>query len=357
MNVFITGICGFVGNAIAHFLKTARPDFEVFGLDNLSRAGSETNLPGLNDRGIRAVRGDLRNPSDLGALPGADWVIDAAANPSVLAGLGAGCSSRQLIEHNLLGTINTLEYCKGHRAGLILLSTSRVYSIAALSALPVVKANDRFVLDTGRPLPTGVSVRGIDESFSTQAPISLYGATKLASEQLALEYGLAFDFPVWVNRCGVLAGAGQFGRADQGIYSYWLHAWKAGRPLRYIGFGGQGFQVRDAFHPDDLGRLILTQMTSQPASGDGRRIFNLGGGAANSMSLAQLSAWCADRFGERTIDADYTPRPFDLPWVVMDSSVAKASWDWRPEASLGVILDQIARHAELNPDWLARCDA
>jgi len=57
---------------------------------------------------------------------------------------------------------------------------------------------------------------------STQAPISLYGSTKLACEVLALECGEAFGFPVWVNRCGVLAGAGQFGTPDQGIFAFWV---------------------------------------------------------------------------------------------------------------------------------------
>jgi len=70
-------------------------------------------------------------------------------------------------------------------------------------------------------------------------PLSLYGSTKLASETLALEYGAAYGFPVWINRCGVLAGAGQFGTAKQGIFLFWLHAWHSRRPLRYIGFGGK----------------------------------------------------------------------------------------------------------------------
>ncbi len=52
----------------------------------------------------------------------------------------------------------------------------------------------------------------------------MYGSTKLASEIVALEYGEAFGFPVWINRCGVLAGAGQFGTPDQGIFSYWINA-------------------------------------------------------------------------------------------------------------------------------------
>ena len=71
------------------------------------------------------------------ALPNADWVIDAAANPSVLAGIDGQSSSRQVVENNLGGTVNILEYCKAHHAGLILLSTSRVYSIPQLSSLKV----------------------------------------------------------------------------------------------------------------------------------------------------------------------------------------------------------------------------
>ena len=96
--------------------------------------------------------------------------------------------------------------------------------------------------------------------FSTAAPVSLYGSTKLASEVVALEYGAAFDFPVWINRCGVLAGAGQFGTPEQGIFAYWVNAHLRRRPLRYIGFDGTGYQVRDAFHPRDLAALLVAQM-------------------------------------------------------------------------------------------------
>lgn len=64
----------------------------------------------------------------------------------------------------------------------------------------------------------GLLAAGISERFSTEAPISLYSSTKLASEVLSQEYGQTFGFPVWINRCGVLAGAGQFGKADQGIF-------------------------------------------------------------------------------------------------------------------------------------------
>ena len=203
--------------------------------------------------------GDIRNPSDLQNIPKVDWVIDAAANASVLAGVDGKSSSQQLIEHNLLGTINLLEFCKRQSSGFILLSTSRVYSINALSIIKV-KVEDDAYIPVEESLIHGLSNLGISESFTTEAPVSLYGAAKLSSEILALEYSNAYDFPVWINRCGVLAGAGQFGTPDQGIFSYWINAWLQKRPLRYIGFDGLGYQVRDVLHPDDLGRLLHLQL-------------------------------------------------------------------------------------------------
>src|SRR5262249_10104489 len=159
-------------------------------------------------------------PSDFETLAKADCVIDAAANPSVLAGRRQEFTSRQLFEHNLAGIVNILEYCKKYEATLMLLSSSRVYSIPILESLPLKVCGNAFQLDDSRELPCGVSRRGIDSAFSTAPPVSLYGSMKLASEAVALEYGAAFGFGVWINRCGVLAGAGQFGTPDQGIFSY-----------------------------------------------------------------------------------------------------------------------------------------
>ncbi|HEX2099054.1 MAG TPA: NAD-dependent epimerase/dehydratase family protein, partial [Candidatus Synoicihabitans sp.] len=192
----------------------------------------------------------------------------------------------------------------------------------------------------------------VDETYSTLAPVSLYGATKLASEALALEYGATFKLPVFVNRCGVLAGAGQFGRADQGIFSYWLHSHRQRAPLRYIGFDGGGHQVRDCLHPRDLVDLLQRQF-SAPSLAPEQRVVNVSGGAVSAMSLRQLTAWCDERFGAHPVASDATPRPFDLPWVVLDHAKATALWSWRPSTSTAAILDEIAAHAEQNPDWLA----
>src|SRR5262249_23199144 len=151
----------------------------------------------------------------------------------------------------------------------------------------------------------GLTRRGVSEEFSTEPPLSLYGSAKLASEIVSREYGLAFDLPVFINRCGVLAGAGQFGKADQGIFSFWLHSCKWKRPLKYIGFGGSGHQVRDCLHPRDLASLVLMQMRSPEKSG---AVLNVSGGVANSMSLAQLTDRAAARFGHAEVGKAPAPR-------------------------------------------------
>ena len=362
MRILISGVCGFVGSTLARAFAEAG-GHEIAGFDNFIRPGSETNRAELKRRGVRLFHGDLRAASDLETLPATDWVIDAAANPSVLAGVDGRTSSRQLVEHNLGGTVNVLEFCKQHRAGFTLLSTSRVYSIAALAALPVEAHDNAFRLPAspgfaghGPPLasggfPVGVSAAGVAETFSTQAPVSLYGATKLASEALALEYGETFGLPVFINRCGVLAGAGQFGRADQGIFAFWINAWLRRRPLNYIGFGGHGHQVRDCLHPRDLVPVLMQQLrTPKIAAAD--RIANFSGGAASALSLRQLSDWCAANLGAHAVGADATPRPFDLPWVVLDSAKAARLWQWRPATPTAAILGEIAAHARAHPEWL-----
>ncbi|MFM9058024.1 MAG: NAD-dependent epimerase/dehydratase family protein [Planctomycetaceae bacterium] len=408
-NLLVTGACGFVGSTLVRALRAARPDIAITGLDNFVRDGSRANVEPLRKLGATIVEGDIRNPAHLEALPQADWVLDCAAEPSVLAGVTGGVSSFDVMDHNLVGTIRVLEYCKRHGAGLILLSTSRVYSIAPLAALPVEVVDGAYRPREFRP-DIGLTAAGIDERFPTTPPLSLYGTSKRCSELVALEYADAFGFPVWINRCGVLAGTGQFGKADQGIFTFWIRSWQAGRPLAYIGFDGRGSQVRDCLHPRDLLPVILRQldggspaaaantdnrvlhdkslrgrtMTSSPLplgeagrrpgegagatptkhphpgplpEGEGEsasvvangtaadsldpRICNFSGGAANAMSLAQLSAWCRERIGPKDIASVAQPRPFDLPWVVLDSGRADRLWGWRAATPIGAVLQEI----------------
>ena len=351
MKILITGICGFVGSVVAECLRERIEGVSITGIDNLKRPGSERNRSRLKAMGFQIFHGDIRSASDLAGIPKADWVIDAAADPSVLAGVASYASSRQVFEHNLESAANVLEYCKLHSAGLLLLSSSRVYSIQALAALPLRVEDRAYKLDCTRVLPPGISEHGIDVNFSTLSPISLYGATKLASEIMALEYGEAFGFPVWVTRCGVIAGAGQFGTADQGIFAFWINSHLRHRPMRYIGFEGSGYQTRDVFHPRDLASLLVSQIRTGTSPG-GRRVYTAGGGQRNAMSLAQLTAWCNERFGAYEPAIDPRPRLYDIPWMVLDNREASADFGWELEIGIQAVLEEIALHAEQNPEWL-----
>jgi CDP-paratose 2-epimerase len=89
------------------------------------------------------------------------------------------------------------------------------------------------------------------------------------------------------------------------------------------------------------------------AAGDPQAgVWTVGGGPANAMSLAEMSHWCAERFGAHDVAAGGTSRRWDVPWVVMDSRRAAGTFGWQPSTRIEDILDGIARHYVDHPDWL-----
>ncbi len=345
MTILITGVAGFAGSKIAQYIKESYADVKLLGIDNLSRRGSENNLSFLKELGCAFFHGDVRSKEDVDDLPKVDWIIDCAANPSVLAGLEGG--SLGLVNNNLTGTINLLEKCRKDQAGFIMLSTSRVYSIQELNKIPLIKTGNSFGIEQGVIYPCGFSEKGLAENFSTASPISLYGATKLASEVLALEYHYIFGFPVWINRCGVIAGPGQFGKIDQGIFSFWIYQYLLDKPLSYIGFGGKGMQARDLFHPYDVFAMIKMQMDNPLKSVE--KVTNMGGGVANTYSLAQLDAFCKQHINaQKIIKSVNENRSFDIPLYITDNSLAEQNWGWQPTISADEILNQILAYGTNN---------
>lgn len=352
MKILITGVCGYLGSRMAAFLAGALDRAQLCGIDNLSRRGSESSLPGLKKIGVKLFHGDVRAQSDVDALPAADWVIDCAANPSVLAGAGAlsDTSSRQLAENNLSGTLNLLEYCKRSSAGFVLISTSRVYSIAELTAIKLRIKGDRLAPALPSAL-RGFSRYGIAEEFSTRPPLSLYGATKAASELLALEYADAFGFPVWINRCGVIGGPGQFGRIDQGILSFWAYSRLLGRPLKFIGHGGR--QVRDCMDAADAAALVLKQIKDPFKKAP--KIINAGGGLRCSVSLRELDALCSEFFGRKGGAGEVKePRRYDVPYYVTDYRLAEKTWGWKPSLGPEEMVRGICEWAAANEPLVRR---
>lgn len=339
MRVLLTGGAGFVGSRLALLYRDADPNTEIHVLDNLHRRGSEINLPLFKEKGIQFSHGDIRQPGDLRNLRGNfDLMVEASAEPSVLAGLTS--APDYLIDTNLTGTVNCLEFARQRVGSSVFLSTSRVYSIAPLRSIKVIEQPSRFEMATDQTLP-GLSPRGISEAFPCDTARSLYGATKLASELLIQEYVYAYGLKAVVNRCGVIAGAGQFGKTDQGVFTLWVANHLFRKPLRYTGFGGKGKQVRDLLHPSDLFRLLQKQQSMiEKVSGE---VFNVGGGREISTSLQELSALCADVTGHRlAIATDDTTNPVDIPLYISDCSKANHRFDWSPHVGIRAIVEEIA---------------
>jgi CDP-paratose 2-epimerase len=344
MKILITGGCGFVGSNLAVLFKQYYLHTEVYCLDNLSRRGSEVNLQKVILAGAKFIHGDVRIKSDLDRIPSVDVVIDAAAEPSVLAGKIPG-ELENLIDTNLNGTINTLYFAKKHQAAIIFLSTSRVYPYDTLADANLTFSTKRFNL-SNEQIFKGITNEGVAENYPLEGLRSLYGATKLASEYFIQEFAHNFGLPAVINRCGVLSGPFQMGKIDQGVIVLWMakHFWKGS--LSYIGYGGLGQQARDVLHVRDLFRLVQWQITNLGLQKG--QIFNVGGGLENTVSLAELTDFCSKITGNTiTIGSSIENRPGDLPIYITDNSKIKQFSNWQPEIKVEHLLNEIF-------DWLKK---
>lgn len=326
--LLITGGAGFIGSNLAVYFKRKYPQLKIFALDNLIRRGSEFNLPRLKENGIKFIRGDVRHPKDLDLKFDIDLIFECSAEPSVLAGYQ---NPSYIIDTNLMGTVNCLELCRKRKAGMIFLSTSRVYPYEKINAIRRIETSSRFEWPR---------FSGIGTDFSLTGPKTLYGATKLASEFILQEYFAAYGIKTIVNRCGVIAGPWQFGKVDQGVFTYWMLAHYFKKPLKYIGFCGKGKQVRDLLHVDDLCRLIDLQTNSlSKLSGN---TYNVGGARETSLSLLETTALCSEITGNKIkVGCDLRNRPGDIAVYLTNNKKVTRELKWKPQKSAVMILNDI----------------
>lgn len=335
-NILITGGAGFVGSNLAVFLKKKAKGNCVICFDNLIRRGSELNAARLNDHGIKFIKGDIRSKQQLFKLENIATIIDCAAEPSVLA---AYRDPNYTINTNLIGTLHALELAKREKAQFIFISTNRVYPIDQLEAIPFVEKATRFDWETKAKGP-GYTHAGITHEFSLLGTRSLYGASKLCSEHLAVEYFDMFQIPGVINRFGIIAGPWQMGKIDQGILPLWIAEHKYGGKLKYIGYGGNGKQIRDALHIDDVCELIWLEMRHlKKLQG---QTFNAGGGRKNAFSLLELTLSVRDITKRKIlITSNKKNRLSDVRIYVTDNAPLTRALGWQPQRSLDNILTDI----------------
>jgi CDP-paratose 2-epimerase len=334
-NILITGGAGFIGSSLALHLKGRMPRCRIVCMDNLYRRGSELNVPRLQAAGVEFVNGDIRSTGEFPKGP-FEFIVECSAEPSVLAGYGE--SPDYLMETNLMGAYRCLEQARQWKSNFIFLSTSRIYPISVLEKHPWVEQPTRFAW---KDVPgAAISSRGVTENCPLDAARSLYGWTKFAAENLIEEYRTGFGLRAAVNRCSVIAGPWQMGKVDQGVVALWVLRHYFGKPLKYIGYGGTGKQVRDVLHIANFCELIEEQI-SNFEKWDGWS-GNVGGGLEISASLQELTAICQKIVGTTIpISAELENREADVRIFLADCAKLHSKTQWRPKRGVERIVADV----------------
>ena len=262
------------------------------------------------------------------------------ASHVVFPGVGhAKAAKSHLTDTGLINFIKTQEILK-NSSDIILMQFFQRYNKTILcgidESLTLIK---KFALR--KPIKSKIK---ISENFKTSSASSLYGFTKLASEKLIKEMFFKTNLKFIIDRFGVISGPWQFGKQDQGFVPLWVAKHYLKKKLKYIGFGGQGHQVRDIIHIDDVCKIILLQIKNiKKINND---TFNIGGGPNNAISLKNLTIKC-QKLTKNVIKLKKIIKTstFDIPYYVSDNAKIKKFYKWKPKKNIDTILKDIY-------DWL-----
>ncbi|MBI5365667.1 MAG: SDR family NAD(P)-dependent oxidoreductase [Planctomycetes bacterium] len=336
MFALVTGGAGFIGANLVHRLLERGDDVVLF--DSLARRGAERNVAWLRAAGagrrLRVVRADLRDPAAVrklfagrAALP-IDAVFHLAAQVAVTTSVR---DPRLDFEINALGTFNLLEAARagGRRPTLIYASTNKVFG--EMPDLRVRAGRTRY-----RPLNY---TRGIPETYPLDFH-SPYGCSKGAADQYVRDYHRSFGLPTVSFRQSCIYGNRQFGTEDQGWLAWISACALAGRPVTIF---GDGKQVRDVLYVDDLVDAYLACAAHiDRAAG---RVYNIGGGPQNTLSLLELIALLERLLGRPVACRFGDWRIGDQKFFCCDIARARKEFGWSPKIG---VADGVARLV----DWL-----
>lgn len=340
----VTGSAGLVGSESVRFLAS-RMDF-ILGIDNDLRAyffGSSASTDwcrrDLEEKVsiYRHVQADIRDYAALERLffeygPDIKLIVHTAAQPS------HDWAAKEPITDftiNANGTLNLLELTRLHcpKAVFIFTSTNKVYGDRP-NTLPLVELEDRWEIEEAHPY----YMHGIDEGMSIDdSKHSLFGASKVAADVLAQEYGKYFGMSVGVFRGGCLTGPNHAGAQLHGFLAYLMKCAITG--THYSIFGYKGKQVRDNIHAHDLVNMFW-HFYLNPRQGE---VYNAGGGRYSNCSMKEAIALC-EHIVEKKMSYSYVPenRIGDHIWYISDVSKFKRHYpDWEYTYNLQATLEEI----------------
>jgi CDP-paratose 2-epimerase len=340
MRVIVTGSNGLIGSeAVTYFANLGA---EVIGVDNNMRAvffGKEGDTRWNQQRlvdelnSFRHCEMDIRDRAAVLGLierEQPDLIVHCAAQPS--HDLAAKMPFEDF-DVNAVGTLNLLEATRRHApdAVFVLTSTNKVYGDSP-NELPLVELETRWEYADAK------DYNGIDESCRIDRTLhSLFGASKVAGDVMAQEYGKYFGLKVGVFRGGCLTGPQHSGVELHGFLSYLVKAALTGRTYRVFGYKGK--QVRDNIHCNDV-LTAIHRFYQAPRPGE---VYNLGGGRENSCSLIEAAALVEDICGAR-LKMEYVEqnRTGDHICYISDLRKLQAHYPgWKVEIPLRTIVTQI----------------
>jgi len=283
--LLVTGSSGLIGSEVCTYFAREL-GYTVHGVDNNQRAvffgppgDTRWNQRRLQDElpGFVHHELDIRDRSGVLALvqevrPSA--IVHTAAQPSHDR---AAAIPFDDFDTNAVGTLNLLEAARRAcpESPFVHMSTNKVYGDAP-NLIPLVELATRW--DYADP----AYAHGIAETFTIdQSKHSLFGASKVAGDVMAQEYGRYFGLPTCCLRGGCLTGPNHSGVELHGFLSYLVKCNLEGREYRIFGYKGK--QVRDNIHALDVARFMAA-FVAAPRAGE---VYNLGGGKANSCSILE----------------------------------------------------------------------
>lgn len=316
----ITGGAGFIGaNAARRFLRKGH---DVVVVDNLSRKGTEDNLQWLRQCGDFAFEKlDIRDEEAMNGLfarhRDVDHVLHLAGQVAVTTSV---VNPREDFDINALGTFNVLEAIRlqGIKPIVLFSSTNKVYG--GMEDIATHEVNGRYEY---RDLQDGVA-ENVHLDFH-----SPYGCSKGAAEQYVRDYARIYDIPTVVFRQSCIYGFRQLGMEDQGWVAWFTICCILGKELSIY---GDGKQVRDALFVEDL--VSAYEAAIDHIDTTRGRIYNVGGGPANQLSLRELISYLEEFSGKKMKLRHDDWRPGDQPVFVCDISKARAEFGWEPTTSL-----------------------
>jgi len=342
--VIITGSAGLIGSEAVEFFSSKFDT--VVGIDNNMRAyffGEDASTEWNKNRIQQSVsnykhyKTDIRNFEEVERIfkeYGNDikLIVHTAAQPS-----HDWAAKEPLTDFhvNATGTINLLEATRLYspEAVFIFTSTNKVYGDNP-NYLPLIEKETRWELDEKHPY----FQKGIDENMSLDhTKHSVFGASKVAADVMAQEYGRYFKMNVGVFRGGCLTGPKHSGAQLHGFLAWLMKCAITKKP--YTIFGYKGKQVRDNIHSWDLVNLFW-YFYQNPKQGEA---YNVGGGRFSNCSMIEGIQLCETITGNK-MDYSYseTNRIGDHIWYISDMSKFKQHYpEWTWKYNLEDILSQM----------------